>query len=380
MMDVPYKAINVLLEATEKCNLRCKYCYHADDGYSSPNMSEDIFRKICELTFPVYEQIQFLWHGGEPLCAGLSFHKRIMEIQKSFEQEYPNVKIVNALQTNATLMNTEFADFFAKNDFSVGVSFDGIDNDLSRGQTDKVLQGINNLLNAGIKSIGAITVLSGINIEHIEKDYIMMKELGISTDYNSLILTGGACHHPTVELNFQLFCERMKQFFDIWFCDMDCRIVINPFNSYVRDIVYGTTSVCWHTSCLGRWINVKPDGAVYPCSREYPQEYSFGRIQDVNSIMDLFNSQAFNRLIDESIVRREKCENACEWYRYCQGGCSCTALTEGRITDNGGFTCQSFQDIFSHCFYAVNKARELGKDYIMQNINPMVAKMLVDSI
>lgn len=379
-MNIPYKAINVLLEATEKCNLRCRYCYHADDGYDSPNMSEDIFEKICSLTFPHYEQIQFLWHGGEPLCAGLSFHEKVLEIQRSYERRYPAVKVVNALQTNATLMNKEYAKFFSDNKFSVGISFDGIDNEVSRGRTDKVLSGIQLLKDAGIKNIGVITVVSGVNIGHIEDDYALMKKMNLSTDYNSLIHTGGACHNADVNLELLDYCESMNKFFDNWLFDKECQIVINPFHSYIRDIVLGTTSVCWHTSCLGRWINVKPDGTVFPCSREYPKEYSFGRIQEIERISDLFNSDAFGRLVNESVIRRGKCEKECKWYQYCQGGCSCTALTEGTITDNGGFTCEAFKVVFAHCFDAVIQVREKGKDYILQNINPMVANVLANGL
>ena len=379
-MNIPYKAINILLEATEKCNLRCKYCYHADDGYNSPNMSEEIFEKVCDLTFPNYEQIQFLWHGGEPLCAGLAFHKRMIEIQRKYEKAYPSVKIVNALQTNATLIDEQIASFLADNNFTIGVSFDGVDNDITRGKTDDVLRGIQLLKEAGVKYLGAITVISGINIDHIDKDYELMKKINLSTDYNSLVLTGGACHCKDVQLDLKKYTEQMKKLFDMWFYDRDCKIIINPFHSYVRDIVYKTASVCWRTSCLGRWINVKPDGTVYPCSREYPDEYSFGKIQEVSSIAELFDSSAFERLVEESVIRREKCETTCTWYEYCQGGCSCTALTEGGIMNNGGFTCKSFQDIFGYCFDEIEYARKEGKDYILNKINPMVADILLDSI
>lgn len=380
MIKVPYDTINVLLEATEACNLRCKYCYHADDGYVPANMTGSIFKKVCELVFSRYKNIQFLWHGGEPLCAGLDFHKMVYEIQKSYRERYPQTKVTNAIQTNGTLIDEETARFLADNNFSVGVSFDGTDNELTRGKTERVLNGIRLLKNAGIKSIGGLTVISGMNIGHLDKDYALMKEMCLSTDYNSLVLTGGACHFPNVQLEFEEYCRNMIQFFDLWFYDISCNIVVNPFHSYVRDMLYNTASICWRTSCLGRWINVKPDGAVYPCSREYPKEYSFGMIQNVDSIDELFNSDGFIRLLEESIVRREKCEAACEWYPHCQGGCSCTALTESGITNNDGFSCRSFKILFSHCDMRIKEAMTQGADYIKNSINPMIAELLIEKL
>lgn len=380
MIDIPYKAINVLLEATEECNLRCKYCYHADDGYVKIRMEESIFVKVCELTFPYYEQIQFLWHGGEPLCVGIDFHKRILEIQKEYEKKYPKVKVINAIQTNGILIDKEVAEFFSNNDFTIGVSFDGIANEESRGKTKEVLRGIDLLRNAGVKNIGALTVISGVNVSHLDKDYEFMKELNLSTDYNSLVLTGGANHYQDVQLELNEYIENMIKFFDNWFYDTDCNIIINPFFSYVRDILFDTASICWRTSCLGRWINVKPDGCVYPCSREFPDDYSFGKIQEVESISDLYNSIGFEKLLLESIERREKCEKICRWYSYCQGGCSCTALTENGITNNGGFTCLSFKAIFAYCYNRLADLKKKDSTYIKNNINPTIVKMIIDTM
>ena len=103
-------------------------------------------------------------------------------------------------------------------------------------------------------------------------------------------------------------------------------------------------------------------------------------IQNVDSIDELFNSDGFIRLLEESIVRREKCEAACEWYPHCQGGCSCTALTESGITNNDGFSCRSFKILFSHCDMRIKEAMTQGADYIKNSINPMIAELLIEKL
>lgn len=369
MADIPYHALNVLLEATESCNLRCKYCFHAEEGYIANQMKAETYEKICQLTFPYYEQLQFLWHGGEPLCAGLDFFREVTDIQNFYRKKYP-IKVINAMQTNGTQIDDDTAKFLAENEYSVGISFDGVTNEETRGKTQDTLHGIRLLRQYGVQNIGAITVVCGTNIDRLPESYQLMKELGLSTDYNSLILTGGAKNNAFLQLDLDYFCEKMIDFFELWLKDTECKIVVNPFVSYVRDIYLNRSSLCWHTSCLGRWINVKPDGAVFPCSREYPSKYSFGNIHSVNSIAELFSSDGFERLLEETITRREKCASECSLYNFCQGGCSCNALTESGITNNGGFTCRAFQRIFSYIY------QRLQNMDLSTNLNPTIRDLL----
>ena len=66
------------------------------------------------------DEIEFIWHGGEPLLAGLDFYRKVAEFQHKWIQQ--GKKIINFLQTNATLINSELTDFFMKNNFIIGVS------------------------------------------------------------------------------------------------------------------------------------------------------------------------------------------------------------------------------------------------------------------
>jgi len=61
------------------------------------------------------------WLGGEPTLAGINFFQRALRLQK----KYPSKNWVNTIQTNATLINIEWANFFKTHRFNVGVSIDG---------------------------------------------------------------------------------------------------------------------------------------------------------------------------------------------------------------------------------------------------------------
>ena len=106
------KRIQIIAQTTLACNLRCKHCYEADCDYQHGVMSDAILEKIIRLSLESYDEVSFLWFGGEPLMAGLDFFKKIVQYQKIYKKE--THKIENAIQTNAILINKEYIDFFVE--------------------------------------------------------------------------------------------------------------------------------------------------------------------------------------------------------------------------------------------------------------------------
>lgn len=63
------------------CNLRCRYCfYHCSEQSNNSIMSLDLLEKfIGEFLAIAGEKPRFIWHGGEPLLAGIHFFEKIIE-------------------------------------------------------------------------------------------------------------------------------------------------------------------------------------------------------------------------------------------------------------------------------------------------------------
>jgi uncharacterized protein len=111
------------------CNLDCKYCFYLEKEKLYPGKSN--FRmtdQVLDLYVRQYIQsqnvpeINFAWQGGEPTLMGLDFFRRIVELQ----QKYANgKKITNAVQTNGTLLDDDWCEFFSANNFLIGLSIDG---------------------------------------------------------------------------------------------------------------------------------------------------------------------------------------------------------------------------------------------------------------
>lgn len=111
------------------CNLDCAYCYYLPKAAlyagSSFRMSdataEAYLRQLLESAR--HETVTVAWQGGEPTLAGLDFYRRSIDLVELYRQ--PGQVIEYTIQTNGTLINEEWCDFFAENGFLVGLSMDG---------------------------------------------------------------------------------------------------------------------------------------------------------------------------------------------------------------------------------------------------------------
>ncbi|MGW5689130.1 radical SAM protein [Nonomuraea sp. NPDC003754] len=100
-------------------------------------------------------QLEIVWHGGEPLALGRS---KFTALLAPFEDLRHAGRIQHSVQTNATLIDNEWCDLFARYQVSVGVSIDGpaalnarrVD---LRGRPafDRIVRGIRRLHDYGIR-------------------------------------------------------------------------------------------------------------------------------------------------------------------------------------------------------------------------------------
>ncbi len=135
--------ISVLIKpASGMCNLQCRYCFYHDEvknrkvesyGFMSEETLENVIQKTLDFSDTA---CSFTYQGGEPLLRGIDFFKKSVELQKKYNTK--GLKILNAVQTNATCLNDEWAELFKQNNFLTGVSLDGISFSHDSFRIDKI--------------------------------------------------------------------------------------------------------------------------------------------------------------------------------------------------------------------------------------------------
>jgi uncharacterized protein len=122
-----------LLKVASRCNLNCRYCYvynMGDESYrSQPSRmaAETVSALLSRVaTYCVDEnvhEVTFIFHGGEPLLAGEEFFRGF--VAEATAVLGGDIIPTYALQTNGTLITTEWLDLFHELNISFGISLDG---------------------------------------------------------------------------------------------------------------------------------------------------------------------------------------------------------------------------------------------------------------
>lgn len=337
--------ITVIIKPTNACNLRCSYCYNDYDNFSTHKMSVSMFQDFLDLLSQEYKNIRFIWHGGEPLLMGREFYERCFAIQKKYITER-NISIQNSIQTNATLIDSNWCDFIKKYGIRLGISFDGPPFGLSgRNGTDKALKAISILKSEKIR-FGSIAVINKSNYMYLDQIYDYFSRENISVSLNGVFEAGKAeKHSEDMIINSDEYFERYKDVFFRWVSD-NTKIRVDPFAQILETILYGPKS-CVYSGCLYRYISVDHEGNVFPCGRFNKSYMDFGKFYSYKRLSDFFMCDEYNDLAIKAIARRRKCKNECELYQYCNGGCNADAMYNGDIASNGYLQCENYKKLVS---------------------------------
>lgn len=103
----------ILIMATNACNLRCKYCYETNKNAPSMNVEcieEQIERELRQRSEP-YEKFVINFHGGEPF---LVFDK-IRQVVDWADNALADLDISYTTTTNGTVLNDEIRQWLVSN-------------------------------------------------------------------------------------------------------------------------------------------------------------------------------------------------------------------------------------------------------------------------
>lgn len=273
--------------------------------------------------------VNFIWHGGEPLLLGRDYYRRALMVQQ--ELRPGNVRITNSLQTNGTLLDEQWCDFFIQFGFDVGLSIDGppdIHNinrkyASGRGSHAAVLHGIRAMKQSGVK-FGALLVLN-----HRLASYgaIPLYDYLVELGLNSWSYLAARPHNDPsnscTENDYVTQAEYghfMTETFDYWY-DRDDGVQIRELRSLLDVIIGGEARVCTLAgNCLGEYFHVEPDGTLYHCDKYLDDEnYRLGNVMQ-ETFQQIRESPKMRRLVQgERDAHQVLAE--CTGYETCKGGC-----------------------------------------------------------
>jgi uncharacterized protein len=323
------KKLNLIIKTTSLCNLRCKYCYLRKEKNTDSIIDISILKKIINQLSLNSNKIDIIWHGGEPLLVGKNFFYNFVKYKNELNKK--GIKINNCLQTNATLIDEEWAKLFVDGEFNIGISLDGPEkiNDENRifsdgkGSFHKIMGGID-ILNKNSIKFSVLSVIAKNNYEYADKIFNFF----VKNEINNFDFLPNYYHLDTRLIsslnNYCLdrydFARFILRIFNNWIIYNDPRISIRILENIVTGLLGGTPSLCKFNNGCKDYLTIEPNGNVFPCDRFLGMEdYLFGNFQ-YNDLNDIFTCRKRSIFIDDIKTISSNCKD-CEYYKICNGGC-----------------------------------------------------------
>lgn len=320
-----------VLNITNKCNLKCKYCFANAGMDGASQMSDDVLDKIIHIIAQTESKsICIDFHGGEPLI----MYDFIKSAIQKIESYIPDKNINYTTQTNGTLLNSNIIDFMKEYRISTGISLDGpqtindenrIFND-GKGSFSSVIKNIK-LAQSKKLNISIISVISdpknlktcyeffkSNNIFNVKFVPVMPQGRGLTKKYYEKFFFDYAKYE--LEIFEQMILDRRKGI--NMFLISPCLIL--------RNIVFcDNRYMCMRAPCGAGMEILSFDqfGNIIPCDSMTGidnDNFIVGNINEFTTLREIINTSKIQRLRNKSIEKIEKC-NSCEYKRFCGGGC-----------------------------------------------------------
>lgn len=298
----------VYLHVTRGCNLRCRYCYFAAGEPMSAEWTTvgllDALTDICSLAPDA-----IVFTGGEPLLRGDLF-----QTAAALQWLDPAHRIQRCLISNGQLVDPDSARRIAEVFDAVRISLDGPPgvNDPLRGAGSgrAAMRAIRRLRTAGMAPSVSVTV-SAVTLPFLSAclEYIL-DEVGVPDIHVSAIRPVGRAAGPEFACAPTAVAAAAADFWRSRF----------GAPQELDKAAAATLAAC--SKCgVGSYLNILPDGSVYPCHVLSTAGYCLGNMRKVPLGTLLRTSDVLDRLVTldaaalarESAEMREALEQAACW-------------------------------------------------------------------
>jgi uncharacterized protein len=301
------------------------------------------------------DSLDIVWHAGEPLTLRPDYYEQAIATLEAARPR--NVTLNYGFQTNGTLIDESWIDFFEKHQINVGISLDGPRHLHDRyrrhrdglGSFDKVMRGIAKLQarEYPFHIIGVISAQSlpyaaelvefyrslrptmvGFNVEEIEAQNL----------YSSLY------KHCSVIEPFERFVANVLREAA---APNYSNLAIRDFQRNMSSLIAGVPEDNDQVVPL-RILTVAWNGDLSTFSPELlalsvPQveRFIFGNAHRCDTLTDILTDERFKAAYAEIQLGLSNCAAECEYFQYCGGGAPVNKLCEtGRLDATETLFCQ----------------------------------------
>ncbi len=380
-------ALHLLVKPTGAvCNLDCTYCFFLSKELLYPGsrfrMADELLETYLSQLIEAHagaREVTVAWQGGEPTLMGLPFFRRSVELTGRHRR--PGQRIVYTIQTNGTLIDDEWAAFFAEHGFLVGLSVDGPAELHDAFRVDKGGKGSFGRVMAGLAALrrhnvewNALTTVHAANQGSGREVYRFLRDdcgarylqfipiVERVTEQTLAVANAGwgqrAKDRPLYRQDGALVTDRsvspqgygrfLIDVFEDWVRRDIGAVYVQMFDVALANWHGEPPGLCVHSETCGRALALEHNGDVYSCDHYVEPDFLLGNIGK-HRLLDLV---ALPRQRDFGLAKRDTLPGyclSCEVRFACHGGCPKDRFVRTPDGEPGlHYLCPSYQDFFRH--------------------------------
>lgn len=360
--------------AGASCNMACRYCYYLEKselypGNGVPLMPDKVLDEYIRQHIDATGEgrVMFSWHGGEPLLCGIDFFRKTIELQNRYLPD--SMQLINGIQTNGTLIDAEWARFFAENGFYAGISIDGPEelHDAFRrnvhGQKSfqKVMRGYDLLLQYGVDS-EILCVVNSFNVQYPLEVYRFFRDRGARyISFLPLVVqdTAEKTGVTRESVPASAFGRFLWEIFYEWKEKDIGRVKIQIFEEAARTAFGQDHTLCIFRKICGAVPVVEHNGDFYSCDHFVDAAHYRGNIME-RSLSELLDSPVQKGFGQAKLDSLPQYCLECDVLEMCNGECPRNRF----VTTPGGekglnYLCSGYRMFFRHCTPFVKEVADL---------------------
>lgn len=352
------------------CNLDCTYCFFLSKEKLYPNsrfrMSDDLLenhiRQLIESQRGTH--VTIAWQGGEPTLMGLDFYRRAIEFEKKYTP--PGTTIQHTMQTNGTLLNEAWCEFFREHHFLIGLSLDGPQAMHDTYRVDKggaptfhkVMRAAR-LLQAHQVEFNILTTVNAANADHPLEVYRFLRD-EVGTQFMQFIPIVERIN-ASGETGFQegnqvsersVAPEQWGAFliaiFDEWVRRDVGTVFVQMFDAALASWVGEPPGLCIFAETCGNALALEHNGDLYSCDHFVEPKYLLGNIKQQHMIELVASDQQRQFGLHKRDSLPRYCRE-CEVRFACHGECPKNRFIETPDGESGlNYLCAGYKAYFKH--------------------------------
>ena len=349
------------------CNLGCKYCFFLSKKDLYPDSSFRMTDELLENYIRQYIEAQkaplatIAWQGGEPTLMGLDFFRKSVKYEQKFRR--PNMIIQNTMQTNGTLLDDEWCEFFRENNFLIGLSLDGprelhdayrVDK-TGKPTFDRVMRAAK-LLRHHKVDYNILTTVHAANAEHplevyrflrdeVKADFIQFIPI-VERDNDTGFQEGDTVTDRSVKAD--QYGRFLISVFNEWLQKDVGRVFVQIFDVALAAWAGAPPGICAFSETCGTAMAMEHNGDMYSCDHFVEPKYFLGNINEKSMarIAGSAKQQKFGR--DKLDSLPDYCRR-CAVRFVCNGECPKNRFLKTPDGEPGlNYLCAGYREFFRH--------------------------------